>query len=341
MDRANADADMALLEIHGLTVAYPGARSGLIRRRGPVRVLESFELKILRGEVLGIVGESGSGKSTLLNAILGLQAATSGTIEFDGVDLLNVRGSALRRRQREIQAVFQNPFSSLDPRMTVISLIAEPLRLHLRLDKRAELERVQSLMRDVGLPTGLLQRYPHQLSGGQAQRVAIARALALNPKLVLLDEPTSALDVSVQAQIVNLLMDLQRTHGLTYVFVSHDLALVDHISERVAVMYLGELVEFGPAAAVSGAPLHPYTQALTTASRISVALSSKDRVVARADIPSFASPPSGCRFHTRCPFAMEICRQQNPGPTLMDDGHWARCHLLTESRALPLSKANR
>jgi len=322
-----------LLEVRGLSVDYRGSRSGLVRRNPDVRVLDELDLAIYEHETLGLVGESGSGKSTLVNCLLRLHPPTDGQLLFEGKDLLVPRPSGLPSISRELQAVFQNPFSSLDPRMVVLELIAEPLRIHLRMSPGERKTRVEALLGEVGLSRELLRSYPHELSGGQAQRVAIARALALEPKLILLDEPTSALDVSVQAQVINLLLTLQRQQGLTYLFVSHDLALVNHISDRIAVMYMGKIVELGPAEEIAQRPLHPYTQALLTSAGIRSSTESDKTLVAKAEGPSFLEPPSGCRFHPRCPFVMQQCITVAPQPTAPSAGHWAKCHLLDSDLA--------
>jgi len=319
-----------LLAIRDLSVDYKSRTTGILSHRARVRVLDHFNLDVFENETLGLVGESGSGKSTLVNCVLSLNPEAKGEVSFSGQNLMALRGSALRSQRREIQAVFQNPFSSLDPRMRVRDILLEPLRIHSTLAKSEWNNTLSSLMAEVGLSTEQLASFPHELSGGQAQRVAIARALALRPRFILLDEPTSALDVSVQAQVVNLLMDLQRRHGLTYLFVSHDVALVSHVSARIAVMYMGQIVELGTAADIVENPAHPYTRSLLSSASTVVASTDSRRVQSAGDVPSFVSPPAGCRFHTRCPFVMDRCRVQPPEVTPVSPQHWARCHLLTK-----------
>jgi peptide/nickel transport system ATP-binding protein len=289
-------SDRPLLEIDRLSADYRGRR-GLLRRGTPTRILEDFELEVRRGETLGLVGESGCGKTTLLLSLLRLVPARAGRVLLDGEDVLAADREGLQRLRRDAQVVFQNPFSSLDPRMTVLELVAEPLRLQGTHERAARRSAVVELLDAVGLGEQLLGSRPRQLSGGQAQRVAIARAIALRPKLLVLDEPTSALDVSVQAQVLNLLLDLQREFDMTYLFVSHDLRVVQHVSDRIAVMYLGELVELGRTEDVFSAPAHPYTQALLAAGLEADSRTGAAR--ARGSVPRFTEPPSGCRFHPR------------------------------------------
>lgn len=318
----------ALVKIEGLTVDY-SSRGGLFGRgKSRVRVLESLDLAIYARQTMGIVGESGCGKTTLANALLRLIPASSGQVLFDGQDILALKAGDLRRLRREMQIVFQNPFSSLNPKMDVFSIVAEPLVTHTKQRGRALKERVTDLLREVGLSEEHIRRHPHELSGGQAQRVAVARALALGPRLVVLDEPTSGLDVSVQAQIINLLEDLQEQHNLTYMFISHDLGVVQHISDRIAVLYLGEVVEAAPTAGCFEAPQHPYTQALFSATPVPDPARDRVRIVLEGNVPSPANPPPGCRFHTRCPKVLDICHQERPARHHVEEGHWAACHLL-------------
>ena len=318
----------ALLDIRGLTVEYASARGLLGRRVQTTRVLDDFSLRLYRGETLGVVGESGCGKSTLANSIMRFVPARGGQILFEGVDILKLDRQSLRQQRREIQLVFQNPFGSLNPRLRIRGIVAEPLITHLKLSKHELHSRIIELLDEVGLGAGFLERYPHELSGGQAQRVALARALALNPKLLILDEPTSALDVSVQAQIVNLLRKLQRAHDLSYLFISHSLGLVQHISDHIAVLYLGELVEYGPQAEITRAPQHPYTEALFSSTPLPDPDSGRERIILEGAVPSPQDPPSGCRFHTRCPHVMARCRREKPRAHEAGAGHWASCHLL-------------
>ena len=322
------DARSVLVDIQDLTVTFTSKR-GLIRRKTQtVRVLEHLDLQIYVGETLGVVGESGCGKSTLANSIIRLIEPTSGRIIYRDTDILQLDKKGRRRLRRHMQMVFQNPHSSLNPRMTVFDLVAEPLRTHTRINRDEMLARVVELLGEVGLREEHLTRYPHQLSGGQAQRVVIARALALNPALILLDEPTSALDVSVQSQIINLLVKLQKEHDLTYLFISHDLGVVQHISDRIAVMYLGEIVELAPAEAIFENAQHPYTQALLSATLEPDPDVEREYIILQGNVPSPVDPPSGCRFHPRCPLAFERCSLEAPSRHQVAADHWAACHLL-------------
>jgi peptide/nickel transport system ATP-binding protein/oligopeptide transport system ATP-binding protein len=320
-----AEATSSLLAIRDLRVEYP-VRRGLFRRAEPLRVLNDFSLEIQDGETVGLVGESGSGKTTLIQAILGLVHPNGGQVLLGGEDLMTADAAQLRRLRRQVQVVFQNPFSSLDPHMKVLDVVAEPLRVHNEAKPSERKERVISLLDEVGLGSHVVDAYPHELSGGQAQRVAMARALALRPKLILLDEPTSALDVSVQAQVLNLLLALQKRLHISYLFVSHDLEVVHHVSDRMAVMYLGQIVESGPAESMFRMPAHPYTKALLATSAQSV--EREDVVLLRGGIPKFSDPPPGCRFHPRCPFVMEKCKTIEPAKFSTGQGWWGRCHLL-------------
>ncbi len=321
-------ATTPLITINKLTKDYV-SRGGLLgRQRNAVRVIEDLDLTIYEGETLGIVGESGCGKSTLANTLLRLISATSGEINYNGANILDLDKAALRDLRQHFQMVFQNPFTSLNPRMRVGDIIAEPLRTHLSLSSREIMEELSRLLSECGLKDEHLGRYPHELSGGQAQRVAIARALALRPKFLILDEPTSALDVSVQAQIINLLVRLQKRNGLTYLFISHDIGVVQHIADRIAVMYLGEIVEMGTSEAVFANPQHPYTQALLSATPQPDTNAARERIVLSGNVPSVADPPSGCRFHTRCPHIIAQCKTDAPTKVRSESG-WATCHLLT------------
>lgn len=319
-----------LITIRGLTQAYRG-RSGLFgRQREMVNVLDRFDLTIFEGETLGIVGESGCGKSTLANTLLRLIPAAAGEIVYAGDNILTLDDARLRQLRQQFQMVFQNPFTSLNPRMTVRAIVAEPIKTHLALNSAEISQRVQTLLLECGLGDEFMARFPHQLSGGQAQRVALARALALNPRFLILDEPTSALDVSVQAQIINLLVDLQQKHRLTYLFISHDLPVVQHIADRIAVMYLGEIVELGESEAVFADPQHPYTQALLSATPRFSQAAQPQRIVLEGTVPSIAQPPTGCRFHTRCPAVFERCKLEKPQETATANG-WATCHLVEQA----------
>ncbi len=323
----------ALIEAVGLSKHYLVRAGPALRRRSlALHALDDVSLAIGTGETLGLVGESGCGKSTLGRVLIRLAEPTAGVIRFDGQDITHLAGPALRERRRSMQIIFQDPYGALNPRMSVEQIIAEPLAIH-GLAHGAEGRRQVARMLDlVGLPQRARDRYPHEFSGGQRQRIGIARALALRPKFVVCDEPVSALDVSVQAQIVNLLADLQRELGLTYLFIAHDLGVVKHIATRVAVMYLGKIVETAEKRALYASPLHPYTQALIAAVP---ALHPVDRAGRRArrerlagDVPSALHPPPGCRFHTRCPHAMPVCREQEPRVVEPSPGHRVACHLV-------------
>jgi oligopeptide/dipeptide ABC transporter ATP-binding protein len=324
-----------LLQVEGLVRHYP-VRGGLLSKRsGAVRAVDGVSFEVARGETLGLVGESGCGKTTVARLVLRLEAATAGRVSFDGQDLLALSGKALRVKRRELQIVFQDPMSSLNPRMTVGEILAEPLFVH-RVARGAELDaRVDALLEQVGIPPSWRQRYPHEFSGGQRQRIGVARAIALDPKLVVCDEAVSALDVSVQAQVLNLLLELRERLGLAYLFISHDLSLVRHVSDRVAVMYLGQLVEQAPTPRLFGAPAHPYTRALLSAIPVPDPRRRRERIVLAGDVPSPANPPAGCRFHTRCPSAMPRCRQEEPPAYRVGEGHEVRCFLADPGGAGP------
>ena len=327
-EAASNDTHEPLVEVRGLSVHFP-LRGGVFGRAvGAVRAVDGVDLEIRRGEVLGLVGESGCGKSTLGRALLHLIRPTAGSVLFEGENLTTLSADRLRRRRMDMQIIFQDPFSSLDPRFTVGNVIAEPLE-NFRYGSRAEIrERVRSLLSVVGLAPGMEKRYAHEFSGGQRQRIGIARALALNPKFIVADEPISALDVSIQAQVLNLMADLQREFHLTYVFISHSLSAVKHISDRVAVMYLGHIVELAEAERLYANPLHPYTIALLSASPLpdpDRELSRK-RIILEGDVPSPVHPPSGCPFHPRCWKAQAICRTVQPALDPQPDGQRVACH---------------
>ncbi len=316
-----------LLAVEGLVKHYPIRGGMLSRRSGAVRAVDGVSFALAPGETLGLVGESGCGKTTVARLVLRLEPPTAGSIHFDGVDLLALSSRALRAKRRELQIVFQDPMSSLNPRMTVGEILAEPLRVHGLASGAALDERVASLLEQVGIPPSWRQRYPHEFSGGQRQRIGVARAIALGPKLVVCDEAVSALDVSVQAQVLNLLLALREQLGLAYLFISHDLSVVRHVSDRVAVMYLGQIVEQAPTEALFGAPAHPYTRALLSAIPVPDPNRRRERIVLSGDVPSPAAPPPGCRFHTRCPSVMPRCSQEEPPAYRVGGGHEVRCFL--------------
>jgi peptide/nickel transport system ATP-binding protein len=315
----------ALLEVRNLRKLFP-IRGGLLNRVvGNVQAVQDATFTLGRGEIVGLVGESGSGKSTLGRSILRLTEPTSGEVLFDGRDVLALRGHEMRRMRREMQIVFQDPFASLDPRMTIEAIIGEPLSIH-KLASRAERPaKIAELLELVGLSAGYRKRYPHQFSGGQRQRIGIARALAVKPSFIVADEPVSALDVSVQAQIVNLIQDLQQRLGLTMLFIAHDLPVVEHLCDRVMVMYLGRIMELAPSRRLYGAPKHPYTEALLSAAPIPDPARKRERILLAGDIPSPVNPPSGCVFRTRCPYAIPECAQTVPPLREVAPGHYKAC----------------
>lgn len=320
---------MPLLSLRNLKVHFP-VKQGLWGNSSAfVRAVDGVSLDLEPGETLGLVGESGCGKSTLGRAAIRLLAPTQGQIVFDGRDITHLSSAELRPLRREFQMIFQDPYGSLNPRMTVEEIIGEALDIHgLAQDPSARRKRIEALLSDVGLDASHIQRYPHEFSGGQRQRIGIARALAVEPKLIVCDEPVSALDVSVQAQIVNLLRDLQRSRGLAFLFIAHDLAVVEHISRRVMVMYLGRVVESGDAREVCRSPRHPYTKALLSAVPVVDPTTRRERIVLSGDVPSPIHPPSGCPFHPRCPIAQDRCRTEVPMPREDGTGRTVACHLV-------------
>ncbi|MBM3830885.1 MAG: ABC transporter ATP-binding protein [Verrucomicrobia bacterium] len=319
---------MNLLEVRNLKVHFPVKHGVFSRVNAWVKAVDDVSLTVAPGETVGLVGESGCGKTTLGRAIIRLLEPTGGSVTFENEDITTLDGAALRERRRRFQMIFQDPVGSLNPRMTVGQIIGEALDIHgLAADEQARAVRIGKLLEDVGLNPQHAQRYPHEFSGGQRQRIGIARALAVEPKLIVCDEPVSALDVSVQAQIINLLQDLQREHGLAYLFIAHDLAVVEHISHRVVVMYLGKIVETAASKAVVTQPKHPYTQALLSAVPVVDPDSKRQRIVLPGDVPSPINPPSGCPFHPRCPVAEARCKTEVPAVREIAAGHFAACHL--------------
>lgn len=318
-----------LVQVDQLKMHFP-IYGGLLRRHvGDVKAVDGISFEIFEGETLGLVGESGCGKSTVGRALLRLYEVTDGTVKIGGKDIAHANPSQLRAMRPMMQMIFQDPQASLNPRMTVGDIIAEPLREHLSMSATERNARVGELMDQVGLSRGFMERYPHEFSGGQRQRIGIARALALNPKFIVCDEPIAALDVSIQAQVVNLLEELQDTLGLTYLFISHDLSMVRHIADRVAVMYLGQVAELAPRDPLYDDPLHPYTQALLSAvPEPDPALeSTTERIILKGDVPSPANPPKGCNFCTRCPKVMDICKTAQPEFKEVSEGRFVACHL--------------
>ena len=333
-----------LLTVEGLSKTYVTTPGPIRRLAGaqPVRVraVQDVSLSVARGEILGLIGESGCGKSTLGRAILRLHEPTAGRIAFDGTDVTALDAPALKAMRRRMQIIFQDPYASLNPRRSVAEIVGLPLMLHGLARTRAEArDRVAAMLETVGLKANQLDRYPHQFSGGQRQRIGIARALISHPDFIVCDEPVSALDVSIQAQIIKLLLDLKREMGLTYLFISHDISVIGYLSDRVAVMYLGEIVETGPVEAVLSRPRHPYTQSLLSAVPEVDHAGHRHRVRLSGDLPSPLNPPPGCKFHTRCPLAVTRCRTEAPVPEAVAPGHTAACHRLAENLSL-LSEAS-
>jgi oligopeptide transport system ATP-binding protein len=317
-----------LLQVDDLKMHFPIYRGVIQRQVGAVRAVDGVSFNVRRGETLGLVGESGCGKSTTGRTILQLYKPTSGNVHFEGVDLVKLKGEPLRQMRRKMQMIFQDPYASLNPRMTVGQIVAEPLIVH-NAATGSEIEaRVKHLLDLVKLNPAFSSRYPHEFSGGQRQRIGVARALALQPSFIICDEPISALDVSIQAQVVNLLQELQEQFNLTYLFIAHDLSMVRHISDRVAVMYLGIIVELAGRDEIYAKPLHPYTQALLSAVPIPdpVADAKRRRTILEGDVPSPANPPSGCRFRTRCPIAETLCAEERPEFRELRPGHFVACH---------------
>jgi oligopeptide transport system ATP-binding protein len=327
MSSANVNSNETLLRVENLTMHFPIYRGVIRRQVGAVHAVDGVTFDVKRGETLGLVGESGCGKSTTGRTILQLYRPTAGTVHFEDADLVHLKGEELRRMRRKMQMIFQDPYASLNPRMTVADIVGEPLMVHNVATGKEIQERVQHLLELVNLNPSFATRYPHEFSGGQRQRIGIARALALQPSFVVCDEPISALDVSIQAQVVNLLEELQEQFHLTYLFIAHDLSMVRHISDRVAVMYLGVIVEMASRDDLYENPLHPYTQALLSAVPIPdpVADSKRERIILKGDVPSPVNPPSGCRFRTRCPIAEAVCAESRPEFREIRPGHFVAC----------------
>lgn len=326
----NANNKEVLLHVEDLVMHFPIYRGVIRRQTGAIRAVDGVTFDIMHGETLGLVGESGCGKSTTGRTILQLYKPTAGKVYFNGTELTALKSEEIRYMRREMQMIFQDPYASLNPRMTVSQIIGEPLMVHNAATGKEIVERVEYLLDLVKLNPSFANRYPHEFSGGQRQRIGIARALALQPSFIICDEPISALDVSIQAQVVNLLEELQEQFNLTYLFIAHDLSMVRHISNRVAVMYLGVIVEMTARDELYHNPLHPYTQALLSAVPIPdpVADSMRKRVILEGDVPSPANPPSGCRFRTRCPIADTICAEKRPEFREVKPGHFVACHMV-------------
>lgn len=321
-----------LLRVEDLKIYYPVAGSGFGKKEF-VKAVDGVTFEVKKGEVFGIVGESGCGKSTLGRGVCKLENLTSGHVYLDGEDITEYNDRRMRSIRKKVQMVFQDPYASLNPRMSVFDIIAEPLLVHHLYQDKADLEKkVLDLLHRVGLDDYHANRYPHEFSGGQRQRIGIARALAVEPSLIIADEPVSALDVSIQAQVLNLLNELKHDLDLTYIFVAHDLSVVEYISDRVGVMYLGNFVEVGEKEKIYSNPMHPYTQALLSAVPVPDPTAKRERILLEGSIPSAHKPPAGCKFHTRCPKCMECCKTQAPERYEVDDGHYVYCHLYDKER---------
>jgi len=319
----------SLVQVRNLKKYFPVSRQLFSTQRRFIKAVDDVSFDVFEGETLGLVGETGCGKTTVARTILQLYRPTSGQVLFDGVDLASLQENDLRKMRSRMQMIFQDPYASLNPRMTVGAIIAAPLDVHTKLDQKEKRERVQELLKLVGLNPDFVNRYPHEFSGGQRQRIGIARALALNPDLVICDEPISSLDVSIQAQVVNLLEELQNRLGLTYIFVAHDLSMVRHISDRMVVMYLGKVMELADRNEIYLHPSHPYTRALMSAVPIPDPDKARNRkrIILKGDIPSPLNPPQGCNFNTRCPIAVERCFKEDPEYREIKPDHWVACHL--------------
>lgn len=327
-----------LLKVKGLKKYFPVKKGLLARTTGYVKAVDDISFHVNEGETLGIVGESGCGKSTTGRMLMRLLEPTEGTVEFDGKELTALTSEEMRKTRRDIQMVFQDPYASLNPRHTIERILSEPLLVHGVKSAKERRKKVHEFLEVVGLSAFHAKRYPHQFSGGQRQRIGIARALMTNPKLIIADEPVSALDVSIQAQVLNLMQDLQEEFNLTYIFIAHDLGVVRHISDRVGVMYLGRMVEVAESEQLYAKPLHPYTQALLSAVPVPDPDFTKEEVLLEGDMPNPANPPTGCTFHTRCPFKMDICSQVVPQLVDLEEGHSVACHLYNEESSNDIKK---
>lgn len=314
-----------ILEIKNLSVEY-NCKKGILGKEQSIHAVNNLSLDIKKGEILAIAGESGCGKSTLAKAIILLEEAKSGKIEFEGKNILKADKQTLKDFRKKVQMIFQNPYSSLDPKMKIIDTLKEPLRINTNLSENDIEKKVLEIIEKVGLNIQCLELYPHEFSGGQRQRIAIARALVLNPEFILADEPVSALDVSIQAQIINLLKELKEDYDLTFMFISHDLSVIKYLADRVAVMYLGEIVELGKTEEVFYTPEHPYTKALLN-SVPKISDSSEEKILLKGDLPSPSDLPAGCKFHTRCPYCMPVCREKPPEVSRITDSHYVKCFL--------------
>ena len=316
-----------LVEVRDIKKHFQVGKKGLFGGKAYVKAVDGVSFDIYEGEVLSLVGESGCGKSTTGRLLLKLLSATDGTVKFNGTDLTTLKERDMRPKRRQMQMIFQDPYQSLNPRMRIRDLVGEPLLVHENMNQTARYQRVRELLELVGLPESSLNKFAHEFSGGQRQRIGIARAISVNPKLIVADEPVSALDVSVQSQVLNLMQDLQEELGLTYLFISHNLSVVEHISDRIAVMYLGKIVEISARDDLYANPLHPYTKALLSAVPIPDPKRVRNRIILEGDIPSPINPPSGCHFHTRCRECKEICKTDVPSLKELENGHFVACHL--------------